>query len=230
MRQLLLATLALVALAAVAAPASRAADECKGLQVCIPVVGPWVAIPAPSAQTRSATWELVCPQGIVGGVDARASEREVAVEFPGRLGSPVNPGITTSRSLVFRGTYAGTRRRATSYQPSIGCIPPTGGGGRVRASLAAVRPGYPITVRIATLPVPVGLRAHAALRCHPGERLLGSSASVGLFTSDAPTAAELAAVRVTRVRNGQRIVVGATRHGLPPTLRAEVQLQAVCAS
>jgi hypothetical protein len=229
-RRLVLATLALVVVLAAAAPASQAADECKGLQVCIPVVGPWVAIPAPSGQSRSATWELVCPQGIVGGVDARASEKEVAVEFPGRIGSPVNPGITTSRSLVFRGTYAGTLQRRTSYQPSIGCIPPTGGGGRVRASLSAVKPGTPITVRIATLPVIDGLRAHAALRCHAGERLLGSSTSVGLYTDDAPTRAQLGAVKVTRVRRGPRIVVGATRLGLAPSLRVDVQLQAVCAS
>ena len=230
MRRLVLAALALVALAAAVAPASQAADECKGLKVCIPVVGPWVAIPAPSGAARSATWELVCPQGVVGGVDARASEKEVAVEFPGRIGSPVNPGITTSSSLVFRGTYAGTLQRATSYQPSIGCIPPTGGGGRVRASLSAVKPGNPITVRIATLPVFDHLRAHAALRCHAGERLLGSSDSVGLYTRDAPTQAQLAAVHVTRVRHGQRIVVGATRLGLTPSLRVVVQLQAVCAS
>jgi hypothetical protein len=229
-RRLVLAALALVAVLAAAAPASQAADECKGLQVCIPVTGPWVAIPPPSGQSRSATWELVCPQGIVGGVDARASEKEVAVEFPGRIGSPVNPGITTSQSLVFRGTYAGTLQRATSYQPSIGCIPPTGGGGRVRASVSAVKPGTPITVRIATLKVISGLRAHAALRCHAGERLLDSSASVGLYTSDAPTRAQLTAVHVNRVRHGQRIVVGATRRGLPSTLRVVVQLQAVCAS
>jgi hypothetical protein len=228
-RRLMLAVLALVAVLAAVAPASQA-DECAGLQVCIPVVGPWVAIPAPSAQSRSATWELVCPKGIVGGTDALASEKEVAVEFPGLIGSPVNPGITTSGSLVFRGTYAGTLHRATSYQPSIGCIPPTGGGGRVRSSVSAVKPGTPITVRIATLKVISGLRAHAALRCHAGERLLDSSASVGLYTNDAPTRAQLTAVHVTRVVNGPRIVVGATRLGLPPTLRVEVQLQAVCAS
>lgn len=104
-------------------PASEAAGECRGLQVCIPVAGPWVVIPVPGGPSATATWQLVCPRGIVGGVDAFASEPAVAVEFPGRIGSPVNPGITTTGSLLFKGTYAGHVRRATSYQPFIGCIP-----------------------------------------------------------------------------------------------------------
>ena len=95
------------------------------------------SIPARGGQSATATWQLVCPQGIVGGVDARASEAAVAVEFPGRIGSPVNPGITTTGSLVFKGTYAGRVRKATSYQPFIGCIP--GGGGGPRTPTAFTR-------------------------------------------------------------------------------------------
>ena len=40
-------------------------------------------------------------------------EHAVDVMFLGLLGSPVNPGITTSRSVVFAATYGGDRRRAT---------------------------------------------------------------------------------------------------------------------
>jgi hypothetical protein len=232
-RASVIATAALAAALLVSAPPSGAADECKGLQVCIPIEGPWVAIPAPSGLAEQADWKLVCPRGIVGGVDARASEQAVSVEFPGLLGSPVNPGITTAGSLVFRGTYAGRVRRATSYQPYIGCIPPTGGGARTRTSfsrVAAVRPGDSITVRIATLPVVAGRLARAALRCKAGERLIASSHSVGLFTDSVPTRAELAAVHVIRVRRGPRILVSATRHGLAAAVRAEVQIQATCAA
>ena len=83
--------------------AGQAADECKGLQVCIPVAGPWVAIPpAGAGAPRARPGSCVCPEGVVGGVDARVSELAVAVEFPGRIGSPVNPGITTTESLVFQ--------------------------------------------------------------------------------------------------------------------------------
>jgi hypothetical protein len=217
----------------VGAPSSHAAGECNGLQVCIPIEGPWVAIPAPTGLSEEADWKLVCPQGIVGGVDARASEKAVSVEFPGLLGSPVNPGITTGGSLVFRGTYAGRVHRATSYQPFIGCIPQNGGGARTRTSfsrVAAVKPGNSITVRIATLPVLPGRLARASLRCRPGERLLASGHSVGLYTDDPPIASELAAVHVIRVRRGQRILVSATRSGLAADVRVEVQVQATCAT
>ena len=84
----------------------------------------------PRAPPRPRPGGSCAREGVVGGVDARASEVAVAVEFPGRIGSPVNPGITTTRSLVFKGTYAGRVSRTTSYRPFIGCIPGGGGGPR----------------------------------------------------------------------------------------------------
>jgi hypothetical protein len=227
--------LAAIAAAAVAllvhAPASHAADECRGLPVCISVPGPWVAIPPPEGLAESATWKLACPRGVVGGVDARVSDIRVAVDFPGRIGSPVNPGITTAESLAVRGTYTGRARKATSYQPFIGCIPPSGGGARTRTSFSrtALKPGEPITLRVQTLRVEAGLLARTTLRCRPNERLLGSSHSVGFYTAGAPSAAELASVRVVQVRRGQQILVSATRRGVASGIRAEVQVQAECA-
>jgi hypothetical protein len=215
-------------------PAGQAADECKGLMVCIPVAGPWVKIPAPGERASAiATWRLVCPRGVVGGVDARASEVAVAVEFPGRIGSPVNPGITTTRSLVFKGTYAGRASRPTAYRPFIGCIPGGGGGTRTPTSVTRasdVKPGEPITVRVATLNVKPGRLARTTLRCRPGERLLRSRHSVGLYTSAVPTEQQLAAIRVVRATRGQQVLVSATRQaGLPARVRAVVQIQAECA-
>jgi hypothetical protein len=227
-------TLSVAAALLVGAVPGEAADECKGLQSCIPVTGPWVAIPAPGGLATTASWQLVCPNGIVGGVDARASEKAVAVEFPGRLGSPVNPGITTSKTLLFRGTYAGGAPRATSYQPFIGCIPTQGGGQRTRVSFqptAGVKPGQSITIRANTLAVKPGTLARGTYSCFPSERMLGSTDSVGLYTGTAvPTKAQLAAIHVIRVRRGTRVLVSATRHGLPAALRAEVQVQVMCAS
>ena len=215
-------------------PAGQAADECKGLMVCIPVAGPWVKIPAPAeGAAATATWRLVCPEGVVGGVDARASEVAVAVEFPGRIGSPVNPGITTTRSLVFKGTYAGKVGRSTSYRPFIGCIPGGGGGPRTPTALSRaseVKPGEPITVRVATLRVRPGQLARTTLRCRPGERLLRSRHSVGLYTAGVPTRAQLAAIRVVRATRAGRVLVSATRRaGLAAGVRAVVQIQAECA-
>jgi hypothetical protein len=216
----------------VAVPCSQAADECRGLQVCIPVAGPWVVIRAPSGAFATATWQLVCPQGIVGGVDAKASEAAVAVEFPGRIGSPVNPGITTAQSLLFKGTYAGRARRATSYQPFIGCIPGGGGGPRTPVSFSragAVKPGEPITLRVKELRVIPGRLARATLACRRGERLLSSAVSVGLYTDDAPTPIQLAAVQVVRANRKGKVLVSARRSGLPDSVRAVVQVQAECA-
>jgi hypothetical protein len=227
-----LATLVATAVLALNVVSAQAADECRGLQVCIPVAGPWVVIPAPTSASATATWQLVCPQGIVGGVDARASEAAVAVEFPGLIGSPVNPGITTAQSLLFKGTYVGRVRRATSYRPFIGCIPGGGGGPRTPMSftrVSAVRPGKPITVRVTELPVAPGKLARATLACQRGERLLSSAHSIGLFTNDAPTPAQLASLRVVRVRRGGKVLVSATRRGLAAGVRAVVQVQAECA-
>jgi hypothetical protein len=228
-----LAVLAVVAALGVHAASSQAADECNSLPICIPVAGPWVVIPPPHGGFATATWRLACPQGTVGGVDARASDPAVAVEFPGLLGSPVNPGITTRGSLLFKGTYAGHAHKATSYEPFIGCIPGGGGGGRTPVAFTppprAVKPGMPITVRVTTLRVAEGTLARATLACRPGERLLTATHSVGLYTDGVPTAAQLAAVHVVRVRKGPKILVSATRRGLPVGVRAEVQVQAECA-
>ena len=228
------AAIALAALLVLGVPAGQAAGECKGLKVCIPIAGPWVEIPSPGgAGAATATWNLVCPEGIIGGVDARASEAAVAVEFPGLIGSPVNPGITTSKSLLFKGTYAGRANRPTSYRPFIGCIP-GGGRGAPRTPTAFVRaddvaPGKPIVLRVVTLPVVNGRLARTTLRCHAGERFLGARHSVGLYTAGVPTRAQLAAVRVVRAVRGGRVLVSATRSGLAARVRAVVQIQAECA-
>jgi hypothetical protein len=224
---------ALTAALALNVAAGQAAEECKGLQACIPVAGPWVVIPAPAGASATATWQLVCPQGVVGGVDARASEATVAVEFPGRIGSPVNPGITTTGSLLFKGTYAGRARKATSYRPFIGCIPGGGGGPRTPMAFsrvsADVKPGEPITMRVETLDLVPGRLARKTLACRRGERLLRSTHSVGIYTLAVPTAAQRHSVRVVRVRRSGKILVSATRRGLDPRVRAAVQVQMECA-
>jgi hypothetical protein len=48
------------ALLASATPGLAASDagECKGLKICVPVKGPWVAIPAPGGLATAARWQL----------------------------------------------------------------------------------------------------------------------------------------------------------------------------
>jgi hypothetical protein len=227
---LLLVALAAAALA-VGVSSAQAADECDGLMVCIPVAGPWVVIPAAQRGVSVAEWQLKCPEGVVGGLDARASETAVAVQFDGLLGSPVNPGITTRDVALFTGTYAGRVRKVTAFRPFIGCIP-GGGGQRTPTSVSApaeVKPGAPVTLRVKTLPLKFGELARATHACRKGERLLRATHAIGIYSATVPPLAQLTAVRVVQVVRGGRILVSATRRGLPPQTRAAVQIHAECA-
>jgi hypothetical protein len=228
----LLAVAGVAAALAVPAAGRQAANECDGLMVCIPVAGPWVVIPAGASPVR-ASWELRCPVGIVAGLDARVSDRAIDVGFTGLLGSPVNPGITTTNAVVFTGTYTGTVRRRTTYRPFIGCIP-TSGGSRTPTGVAggsAFRPGQPAVIRVATLRLRGAGPGRIVHRCRTGERLLGASHAVALYTGDAePAADDLGRVRATQVVRGGRIAVSATRGGLASRIRAEVQVHALCAT
>ena len=87
--------------------------------VCVPVAGPWVVVPASTGENRARVeYQLTCPRGhVVGGLDARLSVRGIDVSFLGRLGSPVNPGITTSRSAVFLGHLRRAIRSRTDLPP-----------------------------------------------------------------------------------------------------------------
>ena len=130
------------ALTVLAAPSARAADECRGLPVCIPVAGPWVVIPPGDADARfpQRSWRMKCPEGsIVGGVDARLTHRAVDMSFSGLLGSPVNPGITTRDEVVFTGTYTGGASAADRV-PALHRVR-THGGRRPHPDCASSRVG-----------------------------------------------------------------------------------------
>ncbi|MGZ8717281.1 MAG: hypothetical protein ACXWYO_09250, partial [Gaiellaceae bacterium] len=92
MRRVAVAVAALSVAVSAAAAAGAATTECRGLQVCVPVAGPWVL-----ATPAGAEFQLDCPKRfIVGGLDAELSRPAVELGFVGGLGSPVNPGITTT--------------------------------------------------------------------------------------------------------------------------------------
>ncbi len=217
------ATAATAVVVVLPASARSTADECRGLQVCIPVAGPWVVIPR-SAPAK-ASWQLTCPNGVVAGLDARVSDRAVDVSFQGLLGSPVNPGITTASSVLFTGTYSGSAHLLTSYKPFIGCIPSAGGG----RTPTAYKPGKPVTLRVKTLRLEAARAATATQACAAGERLIAAADAVGLYTASEPTQAQMAAVRATRVVRSNAVVVRASRRGLPASVRVDVQAQAWCA-
>ena len=86
--------------AAVVAPSAQATNECRGLNVCVPVAGPWVV----TTSSTQAQYDLSCPaRFVVAGLDAELSTRGIDIGFVGAMGAPVNPGITTQRDAVFLG-------------------------------------------------------------------------------------------------------------------------------
>jgi hypothetical protein len=216
---------------------ARAAGECRGLDVCISVPGPWVAVPAASLRQASVVnYQLTCPRRhVVAGLDALLADRRIDVKFLGSLGSPVNPGITTGRSAVFVATYA--RQRRTSFRPFLGCIPQSGGGGRgttsydSEESLApAAVPPRPPQRRVWTVRLRPGDTRTLTARCAPGERLVGSSHAVGFRRNAAPSAAIMGSVRVARRVQDERVEVSAARGGAVPfATRVEVQVHLLCA-
>ena len=223
MRRVAAVAVAAVACAVAAAPAG-ATNECRGLQVCVPVSGPWVV-----ASPGQVAYQLSCPRRyIVAGLDAELTTRGIDVGFVGSLGSPVNPGITTSRAAVFLGRLVRGGNAASSFRPHIGCVPASGGGSRTPTAYHAFPPGKPTDRRVVELQVTPGTMIRSA-RCPSRERLVWASHAVGFFGSDPPTRELVRAVRASHtVRRGGTVVL--TVHATPYILGtpALVQLDLVC--
>lgn len=223
---------ALSAAALTVAPAASAAThECDGLQICVPVAGPWVVVPTHGTPRKRVDYQLDCPRGyIVGGLDAELSTPAIDVSFAGSMGSPVNPGITTFRAAVFSATYVGLdTQAAASVRPRVGCIPASGGGGRVPTASAAVfPPGHPSTRRVRTVPVRPGA-SNVAMGCTSGERLIGATHAVGFYTQLPPGTSLVAAVRTRQVVRGSLATVSVLAGKAVAGVRAAIQIDVVCA-
>lgn len=226
MRKLLVLA-ALCALTAGSAPA-QAADECDGLMVCVPVAGPWVVVPVGTSVPRPRVeYQLTCPRGyIVGGLDARLSDRGIDVSFLGTLGSPVNPGITTSRSVVFVASYVGATARAPSFRPFIGCMP-SSGGGRIPTAVGVVKPGDPTIRRVRASRIRPGTRTVASA-CRAREVLVGASHAFGFRTAQPPSASVIGTVSGSRAVRGNRVLASVRGDAELGRIRAVVQVHAVC--
>ena len=221
--------------AGVGVGAGRAADECRGLQVCLPVPGPWVAIPpSEGGGPAVAVWELRCPlKGyIVAGIDARVSDRSIDVSFRGENGAPVSPGVTTGREVLFTAVYTGTGRQTTSFQPFVGCIPSSGGGGRAltgTASPAAYVPAKPIERRVARKRLVSGSTTRVVQSCPAGTRLLGAQHAYAFRVGAQPGRSLLDAVNVRQTVAGRSVVARASVDAsVPRRLQVELQVHALC--
>ena len=233
MKRLLLGAALLAATAAVAdvAPAG-ATNECRGLQVCVRVAGPWVVVPASSASPRPRVdFQLSCPRGfVIGGLDAELTDRAIDVEFGGRLGSPVNPGVTTSRSALFRAAYAGATPHGPSFRPHLGCLPASGGGsGPVpyRRPSAVFPPGEPTVRRVRTVQLRPGT-VRAVSACAASERLISAWHAVAFYTRQAPGPSLIESVRTKRTVRGKRAEVRVQSGAAVQGVRAVVQVGALC--
>jgi hypothetical protein len=227
-RLVLLAALAAAAAAFGVAPAG-ATNECNGLPICVAVAGPWVLVPvARTPQRPHVEFRMTCPKGYVAaGLDAELSDRAIDVSFSGRLGAPVNPGITTERAVVFFGLYAGAGAKAPSFRPHIGCMPASGGGG-IPTLAAVYPPGKPVVRRVTETTLYAGRKLRVFAACAPGERLVGAAHAVAFWTPQPPTAALAAQVSAVQAVRGERVRVDVTTRKLG-SARALLQVAAVCA-
>lgn len=215
-----------LALAAAFAPAGSATNECRGIQSCIRVAGPWVVVPAHG----SVQFLLSCPQGksVVGGLDAQATSRDVRVEFVARLGAPVQPGITTTRYAVF--TAESTASHVQAFQPLLGCVPLQGGGGRSTVSATVTPPGPSLEYRATIAIVGPGTVRFARASCLPAEKLVGAWHALAFRTKRPPDLGNAARVQMTPVVLKKRVVVtAAASDGLSIDAHAVVQAGVECA-
>ena len=202
MRRVVLAlALAVVAAARrrLTAGPARAADECKGLRVCLPVDRPLGRRAGAAASTTSSPARS--PGTSSRGTDARVATRDVDVSFRGEIGQPRRPRRDDAPQR--RLPRARERARApgpTSFQPFIGCIPTSGGGGR---ALTGVTAGERASSRRGRYPerrrhAPVRRRSQVVrVACPARSRLVGSTHAVAFSQTVPPSAAQRGAVRVT---------------------------------
>jgi len=222
---ILVAILAALAVAAIPGGAG-AANECSGIPRCIPVEGPWVAVPA----NGEAKFMLQCPQGrgIVAGTDAQADTQDVRATFDAILGSPVSFGRSTNSTVLFRAVSA--HHRAGLFKPFIGCIPsPTS----VRNTIAtkAVPLGAPLDLRAVTLKLSPGLQRTITVACPNGEALVDSWNATAFTGQTPPSPALASAVTVkSQVVKGQARVTIFASEALPRTAQAVLQIGLRCAT
>jgi hypothetical protein len=198
--------------------------------ICVPRAGPWVVVPTSSSVPRpQARWQLSCPKGyLVGGLDAELSHRAIDVTFVGTLGSPVNPGVTTSHAAVFVGSYVGAIAVSPSFRPHIGCMPAAGSGGRVPTVFGAAGARRPVIWRVKTVRVRPGSTSVSA-SCLRRERVVDAGYAFGFYMRQPPTASLIGDVGASLASRGKSVVVQVRGNAEISAVRAFVQVQAGCA-
>jgi hypothetical protein len=226
-RGTLVAVVAGLALAAVPGNslAAPAANECNGIPRCIPIAGPWVAVPAHG----EALFSLSCPGGgVVAGTDGLGSTLDVRGYFDGILGSPVAFGRTTHNQALFRAVSA--HHRPGYFKPFIGCIPaPSSVANTISTEVSPIGPPLDYVAR--SVIVNPGFQRTIVLSCPAGESLVDSWNSTAFDTPRPPPAGLASAVSVkTRIVGRRAQLFVTASEALPSGLRAQVQVGVRCAS
>jgi hypothetical protein len=164
---------------------------------------------------------------VVGGTDAELSRRAIDVRFEGRMGGPVNPGVTTRRTAVFVATYTGSGSRLATFRPHLGCMPAGGGGGAIPTARPVYPPGEPTVWRVRNVRVTARTKV-AQATCAAGERLVDASHAVGFLGARPPADSAADALRTARTVSGRRVRVAISVRSLGAS-RPVVQVAAVCA-
>jgi hypothetical protein len=217
---------ALAAALAAGVDTAGATSECRGFLTCLPVAGPWVVVPVARETPRpQVQYQLTCPRGfVVGGVDAELTDRAIDLWFLGASGSPVAPGRTTSRTVVFVATYVGSGGTAPTFRPHAGCVPSGGGGRRTPTSASTVvPPGHPTVRRVRTVRI-TAPRA-VSVGCRRDEHLVAAFSASGFRTAKPPSPALVASLSARPALARDHLVVlarGGQGYGV-------VQVAAVCA-
>jgi hypothetical protein len=215
---------AAVVLSAVAAGPAGATNECRGLQACVPVAGPWVL----AGGGGEVEFQLACPKHYtVGGLDAELTTPALQVEFRGALGSPVNPGTTTANSAVFLGRLLRGKDPSATFRPHIGCIPGSGGGQRVPTAFSTYPPSKPAAPKMIELAVHAGTSKHVE-RCPAGQQLGGATNAITFYTADPPPAALATSVHVTQTIRDGRVHLAVHAGSIVSSYDVLVQVDLVC--
>jgi hypothetical protein len=222
-RRLLVLAAAACAFAAAAGTAA-ATNECRGLQICVPVAGPWVV-----ASPGRVEFQLSCPRRyVVAGLDAELTVRGIEVGFVGSLGSPVNPGITTSRDAVFLGRLVRGGNAASSFRPHIGCVPASGGGRRTPTAYRAFPPSKPAARLVVTMHVRPGTVSRT-VRCPLRGRLVAATHAIGFFGDSPPPVSVVRAITASRHVRGGAVHLTVRAGTAVAGRQAVVQLDLMCA-
>jgi hypothetical protein len=193
----------------------------------VKVAGPWVVVPSALGVPRvPVEFQLSCPKGyIVGGLDAELSDRAIDVSFVGKVGAPVNPGVTTGRAVVFTAVYVGSDPRTPSFRPHLGCMPGSGGG---RIQTAVTYPlGAPTVRHVKTVRLSSPTQ-RVTTSCGKHERLIAASHALAFLGSKPPEAPAVASLTGAQAVQGRRVTASVHNGATLLGARAVVQVSAVC--